>query len=381
MRGYAAAMRAVLLGAPMVIGVVVGAAGDAEAKESQEYTAGQWTGFAYTDDDSGQFTDCTVWASNRDNVQIGISVLTDWSLRLYLYSKNWDLPQNQSYPVSYWVDRGGQYHGKVATSGKSTVYVDVDEDNNVFQDLKAGSALTIRTSSDDYVFDLAGSRNALSQLVDCVDRHAKAATTNPFGPGSGGDQNGNGGQQQANQQQNDQQQTNQQQGSQQQDNGDSGLLTNPTASVDDVRNFIVEVTGAKPSMITASANKDKAGGQYYTFKTPLGEGQFWQRKVGSSGLQDMADSYVAKYKEDCKGGFESNPNQPVQGDHGQLISGTASCAQSPYQNNGPEFISYSIVQNEGVYSYYLTYTGGNAAKAKSDPLGHLIEKRYEDLVK
>ena len=122
MRGFVAARGAVLLGAALA----VGATGAAEAKDSQEYTAGQWTGYAYTDDTSGQFTDCTAWASNDDGIQIGISVLKDWSLQLYLYSKSWNLPDNQSYPVSYWVDRGGQYHGKVVTSGKSTVYVDVD---------------------------------------------------------------------------------------------------------------------------------------------------------------------------------------------------------------------------------------------------------------
>jgi hypothetical protein len=377
MRGFVAAMGTVLLGTAMAVGAI----GIAEAKENQEYTAGQWTGYSYTDDSSGQFTDCTVWASNRDDVQIGVSVRTDWTLRLYLYAKSWDLPQNQSYPVSYWVDRGGQYRGKVVTSGKSTVYVDADESNNVFQDLKAGSELTVRTSSDDYVFDLAGSRNALSQLVDCVDQHAKQATTNPFGPGSGGDQGGNQQQQQQQQQQQtNQQQGGQQQGGQQQDSEGSGLLSNPTVSVDDVKGFIVEVTGAKPSMITAEAKQDKSGGQYYVFKTPLGEGQFWQRKVGSASLQDMADSYVAKYKEDCKVGFEDSPNKPVEGQHGKLASGSAACAQSPYQNDGPEFISYSVVENEGVFSYYLTYTGGNAATAKSDALGKLIERRYEDLV-
>jgi len=370
MRGLVAAMGTVLLGA-----VAVGAIGSAEAKDSQEYTAGQWTGYAYTDDTSGQFTDCTAWATNNDGIQIGISVLKDWSLQLYLYSKSWNLPDGQSYPVSYWVDRGGQYHGKVQTSGKSTVYVDVDDDNDVFQDLKAGRELTVRTSADDYVFNLSGSGNALSQLVDCVDRHAKstASNSNPFGPGSGGDQGNN------NQQQATQDQGQQQQGSQQ-DNEDSGLLKNPTASVDDVKSFIVEVTGAKPSMITAEAKADKSGGKYYLFNTPLGEGQFWQRQAGSASLQDMADSYVAKYKEDCKGGFEDTPNKPVDGQHGHLVSGTAACAQSPYQNNGPEFISYSVVENEGVLSYYLTYTGGNAAKAKSDALGKLIERRYEDLV-
>jgi hypothetical protein len=360
MRGIAATVGALVLGAGI-------GASCAEAKENDEFTVGQWGGYSYTDDNNGQFTDCTAWATNRDNVQIGVSVTKTWGLQLWLYAKSWNLPDGQSYPVSYWIDRGAQYRGKAVTSGKQSVLIAVDAGDEVFQALKAGSELTVRTSSDDYVFDLSGSRAALGRLIDCVDQYTKAATSNPFGPGSGSDDGGN-----------------QQPSSQQPDNqgGDSGgLLADPTVSVDDVKRFIVEVTGAKPSTISAEAKQDKQGGKYYVFTTPLGEGQFWQRNLGSSSLDDMASGYVAKYRDDCKGGFEESANKPVQGPHAHLVSGTAACARSPYQNDGPEFISYSIIEDEsGVLSYYLTYTGGNAAKAKSDSLGRLIERRYEDLL-
>jgi hypothetical protein len=376
MRGIVAAIGAGLLSAAMTLGAV----GIAQANENQEYTVGQWTGFSYTDDNDGQFTDCTAWASSRDNVQLGVSVLKDWSLQLYLYSESWNLPQNQSYPVSYWIDRGGQYRGKVQISGKSTVYIDVDEDNGVFQELKAGSELTVRTSSDDYVFDLSGSRNALGQLVDCVDRHTKEATTNPFGPGSGNqgsDQSNN--QPQPGDQQTSNQNSNQSSNQQGNETDDTSMKTF-TVSVEDVQRFLVEVTGAKPSMIKISSKTDKAGELFYDFTTPLGGGQFWQEKLGGDKLEDIASGYVASYHKECKGDFDDSPLKPVQGEHGNLSAGTASCSNSPYQDNGPEFLSYSMTEEQGVVSVYVTYTGGNAAKAKSDSLGRLIEKRYEDLI-
>ncbi|HVT51274.1 MAG TPA: hypothetical protein VHE77_06895 [Dongiaceae bacterium] len=367
--------RAVLLGAAMAAGAI----GIAQAKENQEYTLGQWTGYSYTDDNNGQFTDCTAWASNDDNVQLGVSVTKEYQLQFYLYSKSWNLPQDQSYPVSYWVDRGGQYRGKVVTSGKSTVYIDVDSDNDVFQALKAGTELTVRTSSDDYVFNLANSGNALSRLVDCVDQHAKAATTNPFGPGSGGDQ-GNSSQQQDTNQNNQQQNDSQQSNNQQSNGSDDTAMKQLDVSVDDVQKFLVDVTGAKPSMIKVAAKTDKAGAQYFDFSTPLGGGQFWQEKLGSDQLEDIAAGYVASYRKDCKGDFEESPAKPVQSQKGQLSAGTAACSVSPYQNNGPEFLSYAMAEDQGVISIYVTYTGGNAAKAKSDSLGRLIERRYEDML-
>jgi hypothetical protein len=151
-------------------------------------------------------------------------------------------------------------------------------------------------------------------------------------------------------------------------------------SVDDVQKFLVEVTGARPSMIKVTSKTDKAGGLYYDFTTPLGGGEFWQEKPGTVQLEDIAASYVDDYKKECKGDFETSPAKPVQGQKGQLAAGTAACSNSPYQDNGPEVLSYSMAQDQSMISVYVTYTGGNAAKAKSDSLGRLIEKHYEDLL-
>jgi hypothetical protein len=381
---------AVLLGAA----VGVGGSGIAAAKETQEYTLGEWSASSYTNDSDGQFTDCTAWATNQDSISLGVSVTKDYQLQFYLYDKTWNLPQNQSYPVSYWVDRGGQYRGKVVTSGKSTVYVDVDADNDVFQALKAGSEFTVRTSADDYVFDLSGSRAALGRLIDCVDQHSKSASSNPFGPGSGDDSGSNqpgggqpsGGQQTSTQPGDNQPSGNQPSGNQPSGNQPSGGGSNSapmndfSASVDDVQKFLVDVTGAKPSMIKVSSKTDKSGALYYDFTTPLGGGQFWQEKPSNTQLQDMAANYVADYRKDCKGDFDDQPAKPVQSQQGALAAGMASCSNSPYQNNGPEVLSYSMAQQGDMISVYVTYTGGNAAKAKTDSLGHLIERRYEDML-
>src|ERR1043165_4541168 len=119
MRGLVAALGAVLVGG---VGALAGFA-PAEAKETEEFTVGQWTGFSYASDDTGQFTDCTVWAFNRNNVQLGVSVKKDWSLELWLNSKSWNLPTNQSYPISYWIDRNRQYNGRAETSSDKFVRI------------------------------------------------------------------------------------------------------------------------------------------------------------------------------------------------------------------------------------------------------------------
>jgi hypothetical protein len=345
----------------------IGGSGIAQAKDAQEFTVGPWTGYSYYEDDSGNFTDCMVWSSNDSGVQLGVSVLKNWNLQLWLYSKSWNLPTGQSYPVSYWVDRGRQFEGHVAIQGAQSAKIDVEQDQEVFNELEGGSQLTFRTSSQDYVFNLNSSRAALDRVLDCVDKYSKTASANPFGggdsgagtQGGGGTQDGNGGQ-----------------GGGQQ-SGNSSVLRTMTMNDQDMKQLLTDITGAKPSMIKVAAKTDKAGAAYFDFSTPLGDGEFWQQKP--SNLQDVAEDYLSGYKKDCKAGFEPSEGDVQKGQKGDVLVATAACSDSPYQNDGPEFITYVLMQSDSVISIFNTYVGGNAAKAKTDSLGKLIGNHVRDM--
>jgi hypothetical protein len=363
-----------VLGAVLVSGfaALVGCA-PAEAKSTDEFTIGQWAGYSYTDDANGQFVDCEIWSPvNSDNVQLGIAIPKDYSLQLWLYSKPWALPANQSYPISYWVDRNQQYRGRAETSGEKYVVVQADSDQAVYDELKAGGEITFRTQDEDYLFSLNGSRAALNRLLDCVDRYGKEASANPFGGAT--DQQSSSGQES---QPNNDQNTSQQQSSADDQGGSSMKLKGLTESSDQVRQFLVDVTGAKPSMITLDAKANKQGYPYYQFSTPIGAGQFWQEHLGDDTLRDVMADYFRGYKDECKGDFAQDLKEPVQGEHGQMMFGTATCSSSPYQDDGAEVLSYTLMAPKDVISVYVTYTGGNAAKAKTDSLGKLISKRQE----
>jgi len=374
MRGLMAALGAVLVSG---VAALAGFA-PAVAKETEEFTVGQWTGFSYSSDDTGQFTDCTVWAFNRNKVQLGVSVKKDWSLELWLNSKSWNLPTNQSYPISYWIDRNRQYNGRAETSSDKYAVVAAEYDQDVFNELQNGSQVTFRTQNEDYIFDLSQSRAALNRLLDCVDQYSKQAATNPFGGDSGANDQQSGGGQGSQQGDN-----NQQQGSSgnQQDSSSTPKLKELTQSTDDVRQFLVDVTGAKPSMIGLEPKANKAGYPFYSFSTPIGSGQFWQEYQEGDALPDIVAGYLSGYKEECKGNFEQSVLDPVQGNKGETAFGTASCSSSPYQDNGAEVVSYALVASNNVISVYVTYVGGNAAKAKTDSLGKLIARRQESEVK
>jgi hypothetical protein len=367
MRGFLAALGAVLVGGMTAWTGLV----PAEAKETEEFTLGQWGGYVFVDDNTGQFADCTIWAYNDADIQVGISVNKNWNLDLYLNGKTWDLPSGQSYPISYWIDRNSIYHGKAATYSQKVAKIEVERGQAVFDELRSGGQLTFRTQTDDYVFSLRDSNAALNRLLGCVDKYAKGTNTNPFGGGSNEQQQSSGSQ---NAQPDDnQQQTTSGGGT------DSSVvrLKSLTQSTDQVRQFLVDVTGAKPSMITIEQQSFKSGTPNYYFTTPIGSGQFWQEYLGKDNLRDIAVGYLDGYKGECKGEFEQNVTDLVQGKNGQAVLGVASCSKSSYQDDGAEVLSYAMTTSGDVVSIYATYVGGNAAKAKTDTLGKLIARRQE----
>jgi len=155
MRGLVAALRTAFI--CCVVGAALSSSAAASETETKEFTVGQWTGFSYIDDGTGQFHDCTAWVFNSDDIQLGVSVLKTRKLQLWLNSKAWNLPANHDYPVSFWIDRNQQYHGKVVVSSAKFAFIDVEQAQNVFDELQSGSEATFRTQNVDYVFDLAGS--------------------------------------------------------------------------------------------------------------------------------------------------------------------------------------------------------------------------------
>lgn len=377
MRGLVAALGAVLVGGVAALAALV----PAEAKEVKEFEIGQWAGFVFTDDATGQFSDCTIWAANSAEIYLGISVNKNWTLELYLNSKAWNLPLDGSYPVSYWIDRNPIYHGKAATYSEHYAQIAVERGQAVFDELRGGNQLTFRTQSEDYVFNLNGSRAALNRVLDCVEEYTKQASTNPFGGGGGSNDQQSGGGQSAQPFGDGEQQGGG--GSSSNDQaGTSMKLKDLTLSTDDVRRFLVDVTGAKPSMVTIDPKTFKSGYPYYMFSTPIGAGSFWQEHLGDDTLRGAVDFYLNTYKEECKGDFNQSVQDPIQGDRGAVILGSATCSNSPYQNGGAEVLSYVLTITSGdVLSIYATYVGGNAAKAKTDNLGKLIARRQEAEVK
>ncbi len=379
MRGIVAALGIVLIG---VIAALAGLA-PAGAKETEEFNVGPWTGFSYTNNDTGQFTDCTVWAFNRNKVQLGVSVKKDWSLEIWLNSKSWNLPANQSYPISYWIDRNRQYNGRAETSSDKYVVIKAEYDQDVFNELQNGSQVTFRAQNEDYTFDLSQSRAALDRLLNCVDQYSKQASANPFG---GGDSQQSDGGQSAQPFGDSQGQSSngggqQQDSSNQQGNASALRLDKLTLSTDDVRQFLVDVTGAKPSMITVQPKNFSSGKPYHFFSTPIGVGQFWQERLDDENLQDVVLSYLSGYKDECDGSFEQSVTEIVQGSGGQAVSGVANCSSSSFQDGGPEVLTYAMTASGNIVSIYATYVGGNAAKAKTDSLGKLIARRQESDIK
>jgi hypothetical protein len=72
----------------------------ARAAVVEEFTAEDWDGTAFTDDTTGQFSHCAVYASYRNGSTLYISYQTSESWYLSVANDSWSLSEGGSYAIN-----------------------------------------------------------------------------------------------------------------------------------------------------------------------------------------------------------------------------------------------------------------------------------------
>jgi hypothetical protein len=173
---YAWACR--LLGAAFLSSAICGGAGAAQITGSN-FQVGVWSGAAYNSD-SGGFSHCAVSARYQDNT-ILIFALSPSRWTLGLANGNWQLKDGSQYPVQYYVDSDPPHQATATAVGTDQVSIELPEDQALYNRMRLGTRLYVKTNSNLMNFGLAGTGAALNALGNCLNSYQKASTSNPFG--------------------------------------------------------------------------------------------------------------------------------------------------------------------------------------------------------
>lgn len=145
----------------------------------EEFSADNWNGLAFTSDETGDFTHCSVYASYQDGSSLYISYEAGDSWYFSVANTGWKLDEGGSYPIKLKVDGRGRLEGTGNVLGPTQIGLPVEAGDPFLGQLKRGNRLVVTLQDQDYTFELSNSTKAMNAVRDCALRHVKLGTRTP----------------------------------------------------------------------------------------------------------------------------------------------------------------------------------------------------------
>ena len=152
----------------------------ARAAVVEEFKAEDWDGLAFTSDETGQFTHCSVYASYRNGSTLYISYEVGDSWFFSVANDSWNLTEGGSFAIRFRVDRRGEIEGTGTALAATQIGLPVERDHPFVRQLRRGNQLVISFQDKDYAFELSNSNRAMNAASDCVHRHVQLGTNTPI---------------------------------------------------------------------------------------------------------------------------------------------------------------------------------------------------------
>jgi hypothetical protein len=143
-------------------------------------TAG-WSGGAYTNDNTGEFSNCIASANYKSGINFGVLVSNTFSWMLAFSHPNWNLAKGQKFPIVLSFDGRNTFNVDGVVASNSVVMVPMPDNSALIKSFRAAHTMSAFAQGNLFQFDLKGTSILLPSLVNCVktiNARGLAAATN-----------------------------------------------------------------------------------------------------------------------------------------------------------------------------------------------------------
>jgi hypothetical protein len=150
-------------------------------------TAG-WTGGAFTDDNTGEFSNCIASANYKSGITFGVLVTKDLNWVLAFTHQRWTLTRGQKFPIVLSFDGRNTFNVDGLAMASATVLVPMPDNSALIKSFRAAHTMSAFAQGNLFQFSLNGTSVLLPSLVTCVktiNAGGLAAATNFTVPSSG----------------------------------------------------------------------------------------------------------------------------------------------------------------------------------------------------
>jgi len=150
-----------------------------------KFTVGNWSGGAFTNNESGQFSHCAVSASYKSGVTMHASVSSSFGWNLGFSNQSWGLKAGADVPLELVFDRSDTVRITAKAVQPRLVVVSMPPNSDIIRAFRGAEFLEAGMLGARYTFRLTSTGQIMPALVDCVRANAslKVAPGTPA-PGS-----------------------------------------------------------------------------------------------------------------------------------------------------------------------------------------------------
>src|SRR6266481_1027371 len=130
-------------------------------------TAG-WSGGAYTDDRTGEFSNCIASANYKSGIDFGVLVSKTLNWFLAFTHQNWTLAPGQKFPIVLSFDGRNTFNVDGVSVSKTMVMVPMPDNSGLIKSFRAARTMSAFAQGNLFQFKLDGTSVLLPALVACV---------------------------------------------------------------------------------------------------------------------------------------------------------------------------------------------------------------------
>jgi hypothetical protein len=127
-----------------------------------------WRGAAYTNDTDGRFSYCAISSPYKSGDTLLFSVNIDATIGIGVSNPHWALSVGQSLDVGFFVDNFDPHFATASAVHSNLVVATLPSENGLFEKLRRGRLLTIKTVQGDSLYNLDGTAASLKLALNCV---------------------------------------------------------------------------------------------------------------------------------------------------------------------------------------------------------------------
>lgn len=127
-----------------------------------------WSGGAFTDDNTGEFSNCIASASYKSGINFGVLVSKTYNWVLAFTHPSWNLTKGQKFPIVLSFDGRNTFNVDGIATATSTVLVPMPDNSALIKSFRAAHLMSAFAQGNLFQFDLKGTAVLLPSLVSCV---------------------------------------------------------------------------------------------------------------------------------------------------------------------------------------------------------------------